>query len=840
MSIFLDTTRRRKIYFRTAVVIVSATLIFIVGFFFYNLIFGRSISSPPVKYADTIESYHYYYSGANKGKIALTFDDGPRPGTTLNIMETLKKNGVPGIFFFIGQEVLLQPDIVKKVSDSGFDIGDHSFTHREDIHDSPNRLALELRSTSYLITKITGTTPIYYRPPFLLGIGIDPTINPYIPIPKDMLWTLEDGFVPTGTDIDPKDWEATSKEEVVRNVGQALEEKPDGHILLLHEEPNTVLALQDIIDLLKARGYTLVSLKDLLTPPTQISLPQNLSLGATDASTDGQVSQLQWFLYKEGDLDPYLLSGTFSDDTRKALIAFQLRNKLINPNSIDPKRAGVADSATRTLIGSINLSPASSAGESASDQPSGAYKYMANVSSAIIFGYVNMVPAIRASLIWMTRAALALVVLRCLFILAVFIIGWLHKRRNGIIAPAVCEEFGASILVPAYNEQENIRGTIESLLRSAYGKKEIVVIDDGSTDNTSGVVQEVIDANPEAPIRLLRVKNGGKASALNHGIEVSTHEICIVIDADAVLDPYALHYFLPHFRDPAVGAVAGRVNTTSNRGFLNLFQSLEYAMGQNIDKRAFSVLGCVGVVPGPAGAWRKECLIKAGGFSTETLVEDQDMTLTIMRQGKRIVYEERAISYTETPDTVKNFLKQRFRWIYGTIQCFWKNKGVFIEQPASWMSVIVMPNIFIFNILLPLTYPFADLALLIGLIFGEWHTMVLPFLLFSCVDIAYAAIGVWEEEETAKLLSGVPLQRVSYRQLIYYTVVKSVVRAIEGTGSGWNKFQKTGETQRFYFSNIQQPANPSDAPAVTSEWLEEPIIAPSQFRNEVEASNNTV
>src|SRR6185369_14550306 len=130
---------------------------------------------------------------------------------------------------------------------------------------------------------------------------------------------------------------------------------------------------------------------------------------------------------------------------------------------------------------------------------------------------------------------------------------------------------------------------------------------------------------------------------LNHGIEVARWRVCVVIDADAVLGKNALSYFIRHFEDPEVGAVAGKVKTANSKGVLNLFQTLEYAIGQNIDKRAMSVIGAIGIVPGPAGAWDKDSIVAAGGFSKDTLVEDQDMTLTLMRMGKKIVYEERAV-----------------------------------------------------------------------------------------------------------------------------------------------------------------------------------------------------
>jgi hypothetical protein len=116
------------------------------------------------------------------------------------------------------------------------------------------------------------------------------------------------------------------------------------------------------------------------------------------------------------------------------------------------------------------------------------------------------------------------------------------------------------------------------------------------------------------------------------------------------------------------------------------------------------------------------------------------------------------------------------------------------------MSLVVMPNVFIYNILLPLTYPFADSALVFGLIFGEWRTLVAPFLIFTVIDLLYATWGLRGEQGKWKLMLAVPLQRVIYRQLLYYTVYRGIIRALEGTGDRWNKFAKMGETRRFYLS----------------------------------------
>ncbi len=804
MSIFLDNTHKRKWYFRTSIVVVYFAIVGIFVSFAYIVLFDKTARNSPIKYSDTKESYHYYSSPANKMKVAITFDDGPEHKITRQIAQSLKKKDVPAMFYFVGQNIFLNPNLVKEVYDMGFDIGNHSFTHDEKIHSSQNRLNLELRSTNYLLKKITGELPVYYRPPFLLGIGTNPTVNPYESTPKDILWTLENGLVPNGIDIDPKDWVQPTQLTVIEKLDLALDETPNGHIILLHENKQTADAIEGIVDLLHDRGYKIVPLSELLTPPTYINLSNDLVFGMTDANTNREVSKLQWFLYKQGDLDPYLLTGKFDASTKHALTSFQLRNNLIDPNNVNPSRVGVADLETRNFIDKYTTIASVQTDPQKSDTPLAST--VRKTDTVLTTAYINFLPTLRMSIIWMTRVALGFVILRVILLLLILIYGWLKIKiiKEVSVFKNSEDQRGVTVLIPAYNEEENIRGTIESVINSHYTNKEIIVINDGSTDKTADIASAVISGNPNHQIKLIEVENGGKASALNHGIKESKFDICVVIDADAVLDKEALHYFVPHFNDPKIGAVAGKIKTTGNGGFLNLFQTLEYAIGQNIDKRVFSTVGAVGIVPGPAGAWRRELIIKAGGFSNDTLVEDQDMTLTFLSMGKRVVYEPRAISFTETPNNVKDFLKQRFRWIYGTIQCFWKNKISFIKNPFSVMSLIVLPNIFIFNILLPLTYPFADLAFVVGIIFGEWQHMVLPFLLFTGFDVIYAWIGVVGENNSARLLVGAPLQRFSYRQLIYYTVIKSVVRAIEGTATGWNKFTKSGETQRFFFSTVKE------------------------------------
>ncbi len=821
MPIFLDTSKRRKFYFRGVTAFFFFALLASVLLFFFGLSFATSTTTP-VSYASAAERYHYYYSAANDKKVAITIDDGPHEPATEQILSTLELYKAPATFFYIGEQAFARPDLVKEVADRGFDIESHSFTHAQGAHDSYERLAFELHSTGYLISQITGKKPMFYRPPFLLGIGIDPTVNPYIEPPKDVLWSLEIGYLPIGSDIDPKDWLATTTSGVVAGLAKALHDTPNGHILLLHEDVNTAKSLATVVGYLRDNGYTIVPLKDLVTPPTVVALASTLKPGDTDKKTGGGVSKLQWFLYKEKYLDPYQLTGTFDEQTKGALTNFQTRNKLLSEQNPDPKIAGIADAATRALIEKISAASAATDPSLAVVHEQGMVERAGGLVLAGLRGiYVNVFPVLHSWLVVMIFLTLLLVLGRSLGLVGLLMWAYFHKKE----APPIIttDHPGVSILIPAYNEQENIAATVESVIRTSYPRREIIVIDDGSSDNTSSEVEGVIRAYPNDHVRLVRIENGGKARALNIGLEHAQYDIIIVLDADAVLGKEAIWHFTKHFADERVGAVAGKVCTTGSSSLLDLFQTLEYAVGQNIDKRAFSTVGAVGVVPGPAGAWRRSRLHELGGFKTDTLAEDQDMTLTVLRSGARIVYEEEAVAYTETPHNVKNFLKQRFRWVYGTMQCFWKHKGAYKEEHGTVMTLVVLPNIFIFNIVLPLIYPFADSALIVGLFLGDWRSLLLPFLLFTGFDVLYAMWGVWREKDAWKLMLAVPLQRIVYRQLLYYSVIKGVVRALEGTGSSWNTFVKAGETKRFFFTSIVIPIPSSISSAQATAPEPEPI-----------------
>ena len=392
---------------------------------------------------------------------------------------------------------------------------------------------------------------------------------------------------------------------------------------------------------------------------------------------------------------------------------------------------------------------------------------------------------------------------RLLFVGALALAQWLRSRRRervhagGDYAPFV------SILVPAYNEGLVIENTIRSLLASDYSSYEIIVIDDGSQDNTSKVVAEKFEHDER--VRLFTVPNAGKAAALNTGLRHARGEIVIALDADTLFTPQTVRALAHRFYDKKLGAIAGNAKVGNRVNLVTRWQALEYITAQNMDRRAFASLNCITVVPGAVGAWRKDLLVKVGGFPSDTLAEDQDLTLRIRRLGYTIGYEETAIAWTEAPHDLRSLAKQRFRWAYGTLQCMWKHQDALFRRRFGALGFIAMPNVWIFQIVFPLISPVMDLMLIYVLVssaLDRWQQptgysstnlqqVLFYYALFLAIDWTAACFAfLLERRERWSLLWWLFLQRFCYRQVMYYVMIKSVAMAIRGPVVGWGKLER--------------------------------------------------
>jgi cellulose synthase/poly-beta-1,6-N-acetylglucosamine synthase-like glycosyltransferase len=361
------------------------------------------------------------------------------------------------------------------------------------------------------------------------------------------------------------------------------------------------------------------------------------------------------------------------------------------------------------------------------------------------------------------------------------------------------------VIIPAYNEEMVICKTINAILNSAYQNYRIIVVDDGSTDQTYDfLLRDFID-NPK--VKIFTIKNKGKSGALNFGISKSEGEIVVTLDADTLFLPDTMEKLVRRFWDSRVAAVAGNAKVGNRINILTRWQALEYITSQNSDRRAFEILNCISVVPGAVGAWRRSALLEVGGFSNNTLAEDADLTFGILKNGHRVAYEEEAIGLTEAPDSVKNFLKQRFRWMYGMLQTAWKYRGVFFKPRYGALGIFAIPNLLIFQIFFPLIAPLMDLMLLFSIAWAFWqrHNNQIDFsgaqtlkqifmfyALFTVVDFFTAVVPfLLERKEDWKLLFWLPFQRFFYRQLIYFVAIKVVAVVIMGHLVHWEKIDRT-------------------------------------------------
>jgi cellulose synthase/poly-beta-1,6-N-acetylglucosamine synthase-like glycosyltransferase len=330
---------------------------------------------------------------------------------------------------------------------------------------------------------------------------------------------------------------------------------------------------------------------------------------------------------------------------------------------------------------------------------------------------------------------------------------------------------------------------VKSLVASDHDV-EVVVVDDASTDATAAVVGQL-----KLPgVRVARVPKGGKAAALNTGIALSKHPIIVMLDADTVVEPEAIHRLVQPFADPTVGAVAGNVKVGNRGSVLARWQHIEYVIGFNLDRRLYERFDCIPTVPGALGAFRRLAVNAAGGITDDTLAEDTDLTIAVHRAGWRVVYVDDARSWTEVPATIGQLWRQRYRWSYGTMQALWKHRAGLLDpgRPGRF-GRRGLPLLALFTVILPLLAPLIDIFAVYGLVFlGRTETLI-AWTAVMVVQFLTAVLAFRLDRERLRPLWALPLQQVVYRQLTYLVLVHSMVTAASGGRLHWQKLNRTGE-----------------------------------------------
>jgi cellulose synthase/poly-beta-1,6-N-acetylglucosamine synthase-like glycosyltransferase/peptidoglycan/xylan/chitin deacetylase (PgdA/CDA1 family) len=406
-----------------------------------------------------------------------------------------------------------------------------------------------------------------------------------------------------------------------------------------------------------------------------------------------------------------------------------------------------------------------------------------------------LVAAIRISdfLLW-TLGVLFLVVgsLTILRTVALFALAARHSRRRRsnrwtwgrpVTAPV-------SVIVPAYNEKEGIAAAVRSLAGGRYaGGIQVVVVDDGSTDGTAEVVERLGLPN----VRVVRTPNGGKPNALNVGVALAAHDLIVMVDGDTVFEPDAIHHLVQPFADPSVGAVAGNVKVGNRDSLVARWQHIEYVIGFNLDRRLYDLLRCMPTVPGAIGGFRRAALRDVGGMSDDTLAEDTDITMALCRAGWHVVYEERARAWTETPATLSQLWRQRYRWSYGTMQALWKHKRSIVDSgPSGRFGRVGLPLVALFTVALPLLAPLIDILAVYGLFFFDSARTAIAWCAMLGLQAVTALVAFRLDRERIRALWSLPLQQFAYRQLMYLVLIQSVLTALTGARLRWHKLDRAG------------------------------------------------
>ncbi len=382
-----------------------------------------------------------------------------------------------------------------------------------------------------------------------------------------------------------------------------------------------------------------------------------------------------------------------------------------------------------------------------------------------------------------------------------------YRRLQKVDLNAIGHWPRVAILVPAYNESSTIEAALRSLLQVEYPALEIIVVDDGSKDDTYTKARTFAGEYANGELRVYRKPNGGKWSALNLAFHNSTADLVLCVDADSRLSPQCLKWMVARLQQSGAASVAGQVRVRNRTNLITHLQGLEYMVANGLIRLAQSQSGTVLVVPGPIGLFQRSVLEAVyerfghaattpergpgaveGPFEGDTFAEDFDLSLAILALGGRVIYEPRAISMTKAPDWTFRLLNQRYRWDRGTLQVLRKYISRFRSDPMvrhprviGWLALTYATEL----LLMP--------ALNLIALWGSWalfaggglgpamHWAAAFFVLQLNAALFFAVV----HGETLVSLAVLPLYSLYHNILLNMGLLFAVVDEARGTKMRW-------------------------------------------------------
>lgn len=306
-----------------------------------------------------------------------------------------------------------------------------------------------------------------------------------------------------------------------------------------------------------------------------------------------------------------------------------------------------------------------------------------------------------------------------------------------------------TIIIPCFNEEVGLRSAVESVREINYPNLEILIVDDGSSDKTFEIAKELEE---DFVVRLVHQDNAGKSMALNNGISQALGEYFVCMDADSVLSKNLLMDSIPFFEaDEDLAAVAGAVVVGNSVNMITRFQKLEYIIGLNFHKMAQSCLNLVTIIPGPIGVFKKEAVIKIGGYHTDTYAEDCDLSMRLLMAGYNTKYTGKIKARTEAPSDFNSLITQRYRWSRGMIQSIIKSMKL-LKSEFSMRGLFVVLYMFFETLIIPLiNFTFVMVTLEFALNFETTELMGPFFVGLTVLDLTLCLYSIFSENELGSL-----------------------------------------------------------------------------------------
>ena len=345
-----------------------------------------------------------------------------------------------------------------------------------------------------------------------------------------------------------------------------------------------------------------------------------------------------------------------------------------------------------------------------------------------------------------------------------------------------------SIIIPAYNEEKVIANTIEGLLETKYPKKEIIFVDDGSLDKTLDIAMQYKDK-----IKILHKENGGKASALNYGIVYATGEIIVIVDADTIIGRHSLKEIVKGFEvNEHVAAVAGNIKVRNRINWITKCQALEYITGIQIVRRAFDVFGSITIVPGALGAFKKSYITEAGAYGKETIVEDFDQTIKLLKAGLITQGSSKATAYTEAPNTLHDFVAQRKRWYRGNIQVLKRHSDALTNPRFGYLQRLSLPYLFLGMVITPIIGFTATANAILGIILGDGLYVLQVSAIFTVVHYLMSALAIRIDDEDPKILWYAGFLVFGFKQIVDFLLLKALIEHLQKKKAVWTSAKRIG------------------------------------------------